>query len=165
MVTDPKVVERATQPYVAIKASVTMQTIGTTLPALHPRVFDWLGTRRLSPAGAPFWKYDVIDMERQLEVEVGVPTTDLVSGEDEIVAGLLPAGRYATLTHTGHPSGLLQATATLLAWAPQEGLSWDASDSEQGQRWGCRLEIYETDPRVEPDLSKWETTLAFRLAG
>ena len=165
MVTDPKVVERATQPYVAIKASVTMQTIGTTLPALHPRVFDWLGTRGLSPAGAPFCKYDVIDMERQLEVEVGVPTIDLVSGDDEIVAGILPAGRYATLTHTGHPSGLLQATGTLLVWASQEGLSWDASDSEQGQRWGCRLEIYETDPRVEPDLNKWETTLAFRLAG
>jgi len=28
----------------------------------------------------------------------------------------------------------------------------------------CRLEIYLTDPSVEPDMSKWETQLAFRLA-
>jgi hypothetical protein len=28
----------------------------------------------------------------------------------------------------------------------------------------CRLELYKTDPAVEPDMNKWETELAFRLA-
>ena len=27
-----------------------------------------------------------------------------------------------------------------------------------------RLEIYKTDPAEEPDMSKWETELAFKLA-
>jgi hypothetical protein len=35
---------------------------------------------------------------------------------------------------------------------------------EGGERWGCRLENYLTDPRQEPDMSKWVTQLAFRLA-
>jgi hypothetical protein len=35
---------------------------------------------------------------------------------------------------------------------------------ESGERWGCRLESYLTDPRQEPDMSKWVTQLAFRLA-
>jgi hypothetical protein len=34
-----------------------------------------------------------------------------------------------------------------------------------GDRWGARLEIYESDPAQEPDMDKWVTDLAFRLAG
>jgi hypothetical protein len=30
-----------------------------------PEVLGWLGARRIAPAGAPFLKYDVIDMARQ----------------------------------------------------------------------------------------------------
>ena len=51
MITDPEIVERQAQPYVAIKARVTMQTIGVTLPELHPQVFAWLGQRDVPPAG------------------------------------------------------------------------------------------------------------------
>jgi hypothetical protein len=39
------------------------------------------------------------------------------------------------------------------------------SETGQGDRWSCRLEIYLTDPSQEPDMNKWETQLAFRLAG
>lgn len=45
MITEPEVVERAAQPYVAIRARVTMQTIGAVLPELHPLVFAWLAER------------------------------------------------------------------------------------------------------------------------
>jgi hypothetical protein len=38
------------------------------------------------------------------------------------------------------------------------------SPGEAGDRWASRLEFYLTDPREEPDISKWVTQLAFRLA-
>ena len=38
------------------------------------------------------------------------------------------------------------------------------SETYDGQRWGCRLEVYNTDPTEEPDMSRWEAELAFRLA-
>ena len=69
-----------------------------------------------------------------------------------------------TLTHVGHPSELAAATKTLLDWAAAQGLTWDMSPGVNGERWGCRLEIYLTDPRQEPDMSKWVTQLAFKLA-
>jgi hypothetical protein len=53
----------------------------------------------------------------------------------------------------------------LLAWAADRDLTWDMTDTDRGQRWGCRLEVYRTDPREQPDLNKWETDLVFRLAG
>jgi hypothetical protein len=49
-------------------------------------------------------------------------------------------------------------------WAAEQSLTWDVTPSESGDRWGCRLENYLTDPSQEPDMSKWVTQLAFRLA-
>lgn len=161
---EPEIVQRAEQPYLAIKATVTMETIGTVLPSLHPEMFAWLDAHGVRPAGAPFSKYNAIDMQRELEIEAGVPVAEAVAGDERVQPGVLPAGNYAETVHTGHPASLVDATAALLDWAAKRGLVWDVSVTPQGQRWGCRLEIYETDPRVEPDLDKWETRLAFRLA-
>ena len=160
----PEIVTRAEQPYVAVRARVTIETLGVVVPPLNQLVFAWLGERGVAPAGAPFWKYDVIDMPGRLEVEAGVPVTGAVEGDGRVISGVLPAGRYATVVHVGHPSELAAATGALLDWAAGQGLAFDMSPGEDGEHWGSRLEIYLTDPREEPDMSKWETQLAFRLA-
>jgi effector-binding domain-containing protein len=159
----PEIVIRTEQPYVAIRARVTM----SELPGLGARlgeVFGWLGARGLAPAGAPFFKYNVVDMAHELDIEAGVPVAAAVDGDGHMASGVLPAGRYATLTHVGHPSELAGVTETLLDWAAGQGLTWDTSPGPDGDRWGARLEIYLTDPAQEPDMGKWETQLAFRLA-
>jgi effector-binding domain-containing protein len=163
MTETPEIETRTEQPYVAIRARVSMGGI----PAFAVRtgeVFGWLGARGLVPAGPPFLKYNVIDMERELEMETGVPVAAAVDGEGEIVAGVLPAGRYATVTHVGHPSELVTVTGALLDWGAEQGLAWDISPDGADERWRARVEFYLTDPAEEPDMSKWETQLAFRLA-
>jgi effector-binding domain-containing protein len=164
MLSEPEVIERPAQPYVGIKAQVTMESIGRILPELHGSVFGWLGQRGIAPAGAPFWRYNVIDMARIMEVEVAVPVATAVTGDDQVLADTVPAGRYASLRYTGYPSGLLGATESLLKWADEQNLTWDMAPTPDGDRWAARLEIYETDPTVEPDMNKWITQLAFRLA-
>jgi effector-binding domain-containing protein len=159
----PEIVTRAEQPYVAIRAQVSMAELGA-LAARTGEVFAWLEARGLAAAGPPFLKYNVIDMTRQLEVEAGVPVAAAVDGDGEVVSGVLPAGRYATVTHVGHPSELLGATKALLDWAASQGLTWDMSRDGDVERWRSRLEISLTDPCQEPDMSKWVTQLAFRLA-
>jgi effector-binding domain-containing protein len=163
MPTEPAIVDRAAQPYVAMKRQVTMQTIGEIADRI-PEIFGWLGARGIEPVGAPFLKYNVLDMDRRLEIEAGVPVEKAPDGDDEVFAGVLPAGRYATVNHFGHPDQLLNVTAALLAWAAEQGLEWDMQEAEDGQRWACRLERYETDPSVEPDPNNWETEVAFKLA-
>ncbi len=159
----PEIETRAEQPYVAIRAKVSMAGIGA-FAARTREVFGWLGARGLAPAGPPFFKYNVIDMMRELEMETGVPVAAAVDGDDHVVSGVLPAGRYATVTYTGHPSELAEVTKALLDWAEEQGLTWDMSPTEDGDRWGARLEFYLTDPGEEPDMGKWQTQLAFRLA-
>ena len=158
-----EVTERAAQPYVAISGQVTMATIGSVADRI-PEIFGWLGARGIAPAGPPFLRYNVIDMERQLEIEAGVPVAAAVAGDGHVNAGALPAGRYAALLHVGAPPTLVAATAALLGWAAERDLTWDMSQTDAGERWGCRLEIYLTDPAEQPDVTKWETQLAFRLA-
>jgi len=160
----PEIETRAEQPYVAVRAKVTMGEIAA-FARRFGEVFGWLDSHGLVPAGPPFFKYNVIDMARELEMEAGVPVATATDGDDQIVAGVLPAGRYATLTHVGHPSELMAATKALLDWAAEQGLTWDVTPSEDGDRWACRLENYLTDPEQEPDMSKWVTQLAFKLAG
>jgi effector-binding domain-containing protein len=159
--TTPVLTERPEQPYVAIRGTVTMTEIAAIADRL-PDVFGWLAEHDAAPVGAPFFRYLVIDMGRRLEIEVGVPVAAALEGSGDVVAGVLPAGRYATVRHRGHPDELVAVTGELLAWAQAEGLTWDMTTGEDGEHWACRLEVYNTDPRVEPDLNNWVTDLAFK---
>src|SRR5437016_4708733 len=102
MMTEPKLEQREEQRYVGIRTRVAVKDIGTVMPALHREVNAWLGRQSVAPSGPPFFRYLVIDMEKEMEMEGGVPIASALAGEGRIQADILPAGRYATLIHTGH---------------------------------------------------------------
>jgi effector-binding domain-containing protein len=163
MQTEPHIVERPERAYVGITRRVTMQTVAEIADRL-PGIFASVNQRGIVPAGPPFFRYLAIDTDGGLEIEVGVPVPANTAGEGDVVAGVLPGGRYAVVRHHGPPDQLLGATAGLLDWAKERGLEWDVTPGPAGDRWGCRLEEYLTDPREQPDPNRWETDLAFRLA-
>ena len=160
---EPTIVQRDEQPYVGRRESITMTEFATVADHL-PTMFRWLGERGVTVTGPPFFRYRLIDMAAELVVEAGIPVTGDVQVDEPMFLGTLPAGRYATVTHVGHPDELMAVTARLLDWAQQQGLEWDMSPTLEGEVWGCRLEILMTNPAEEPDMHKWETVLMFRLA-
>jgi effector-binding domain-containing protein len=124
----------------------------------------WLEKQGLKPAGAPFIRYHVIDMSTKLDVEMGWPVATAVSGNGRVAAGVIPAGRYATLLYTGPYDGLMEANRVLIEWAKEKGIVWDRWDDPQGDAFRSRIEHYFTDPAAEPDPQKWETEVAIKLA-
>lgn len=155
--------DRVEQPYVGSTAAVTMDDFRPVADRL-PEIFGRLAQLGLEPAGAPFFRYRVIDMERELIVQAGVPVAAQTEAlPDGLEADALPAGRYVTTTYTGSPQDLVEVTARLLRWAEDQGLAFDTHPSEQGEVWGSRVEFMETDPAEVPDQAQWQTTLAFRL--
>jgi effector-binding domain-containing protein len=122
MITEPKIEDRNEQHYVGIRTQVTVQEMGPVLPPLWGEVYGWLASKGLKPAGAPLWRYRVVDMEAKMEIDVGVPLATTVTGDGRVTAD---AGRYATLIYTGPYDGLMRATADLLAWAKEKAIVWD----------------------------------------
>jgi effector-binding domain-containing protein len=159
----PTIVQRDEQPYVGRRESITMTEFARIADHL-PTMFGWLAERGVQITGAPFFRYRVIDMSADLVVEAGIPVAGHVDVDEPTFVGTLPAGRYATVSHVGHPDELMSVTAKLLDWAQRQGIEWDVTQTPEGEVWGCRLEISMTNPAEEPDIHKWETVLMFRLA-
>jgi len=159
----PAVVEREEQLYAFIRGSVRMDAFAPIADRL-PELIGWLAGRGNALAGAPFFRFNTIDMEGESVVEAGAPVASTLEPEGDIGVAVLPAGRYVTVSHVGHPDQLFGVITELRQWAEREGLQWDMTVVDGVEHWACRTESYKTDPRVEPDMSKWEIELAFRLA-
>ena len=154
---EPTVQTRTEQPYVAIPIRATLREWGE-VNALVPEVFAWLERRGIPPAGALFYRHRVIGgMDEKFSVEVGVPVAEPIEGDDRVVAGAKPAGRYVVATHHGHPDGIAKAHQALVDWAAREGVPL----AKDGEVWGGMFESYLSNPAEQPDPDTWETELAY----
>lgn len=155
----PRTVDLPDRPYRGARATCTAATMHLVADRIGEIVGELLAGGAVV-AGAPFLRYHRLGPGGEVDAEAGVPVDD-----PALATGVLPAGRYAVTRHTGHHDGLVTATDDLLRWAADRGLAWDRTDAPDGERWGCRAEHFLTDPAVEPDVTRHETELCFRVAG
>ena len=162
---DPEVQiqRRGAQSYAALPMQVTMDTLAGAVDQAFPELFGWLARHAIAPAGPPFIRYLVIDMAAGLQIEMGVPVATAIDGDGRIRPGVLPAGRYAVLRHTGPYDGLIASNAALQRWAGEHGITLDSWDTPEGTAWRARAEHYLTNPATEPDPSKWEVNVAYLI--
>lgn len=163
MLTLPKIVERAAQHYAAVAAEVDIpfdQQIGP----LIGEAAGYLDSAGVTGFGPAVFRYNVIDMPR-LELELGFVTPGPVAGTARVKPRVLPAGRYATVTYTGHYDNVMDATATLVGWAKERGVEWDSTSDARGERFVSRFEIYPNGPDDEPDPDKWITEIWIKVKG
>src|SRR5260370_20146349 len=109
MITEQKHENRNAQPYMGLRAQVTLQELGKVLPPLWGEVYGWLASKGLKPTGAPLWRYRVIDMAAKLEIDVAVLVSRAAIGAKRLISDIPPARRHATLIHTRPYDGLLPA--------------------------------------------------------
>lgn len=165
-ITTPKLEQRAEQPCMFIRTQVRMGEIDPQVPALVPQLFEWAGSHGVAQAGPVFFRYNVVDMEGLMEIDVGMAVEKAVAGDARVQAGTIPRGTYVTLRHTGHPDELMAATKALLEWGDAERVVWCKQQHGQtGERWDARFEFYLDGPDTEPDMHQWRTDLAFRVEG
>jgi hypothetical protein len=111
--------------------------------------------------GPLFLRLHVVDMAGDMDLEVGALTDKPIVGDDRVRPGVLPAGRYATLTYVNHAR---RANGLLIDWVRAQGLPFDVVTGPAGDEFACRYEMYLTDPRTERMKTKWRVELAIRLA-
>ena len=164
MLTEPKVERRTEQAYAAIRTKVSMKDIPTVLPPLFPEMFAWLAKNNIAPAGPPFIHYLSMDKDDQLQVAVGIPVQNPVTGDGRVVGGAFPAGTYASVIHTGNYSHLREAHMTLDSWLDANGWKDKRQATHHGMQYGPRTEFYPNDPKVETNPDKWESEITILLA-
>jgi hypothetical protein len=163
MLTLPRIVERAAQPYAAVAAEVQLP-FGEVIGPLMGEAAGYLDSAGLGALGPAVFRYNVVEMPR-LEVELGFVTAAPVPGNARVKPGLLPAGRYVTVTYTGHYDNLESATAVVIGWAKQKGIEWDSTAGPDGERFAARFELYPNGPDDEPDPDKWITEIWIKTRG
>lgn len=167
MITQPKIEDRAEQPYVGIRSQLRMQDMPAVIPQHIGEVIAWLGQQGVEPAGPPLVRYHACpataDMAGMLDIAVGWPVASAVAGNGHIVAGMLPAGRYASLVFTGVKNGI-KGNAALIEWAATQGIEWDHWDNQIGDAFAGRVESMLDGPDDDPDPANWKTEVAIKLA-
>ncbi len=164
MLTLPELIDRPERPYAFLPFTVTMANMSKAADEGFAKLDAALEKRGIEPLSAPFFNYRRIDMERTLDIEIGFPVASIGSDGEDLRFGTLPAGRFACLGWTGPYDKLIDVTSMLIGWARLVGVQWDMHPSPEGDWFACRLEIFETDPKAEPDPNKWVTRLEFKTA-
>ncbi|GAB1422570.1 GyrI-like domain-containing protein [Anaerolineales bacterium] len=163
-ISERKVERHDEQNYVGIRTKMKISEMGSgIIPQLLDEVWVWLEKQGEQASGASLMRYYVINMEGQLDVELGWFVDKPLKGEGRIQARTLPAGRYASLIYTGAGNGV-KANGALIEWAKQQSMEWDRWDDEAGDAFRARYEVYLTEPDDEPDPAKWETEVCIKLA-
>ena len=164
MITVPALTERPSAHYVAIDVVASMDELPTVIPQVFDELFPWVEAQGVDPTGASFIKYDVISMPERLAMQFAIQVPEPLAGDDRVHPGVIPAGIYGVITHTGPNNELYDVTAVIIGWAKERSIEWDAHDTPEGQAFVSRLERYLVDPGDEPDPSKWVTEDAIKVA-
>jgi effector-binding domain-containing protein len=162
MITEPRIENRPAQYYAAIRTAVPIP-FGSYLPPLWEEVVKWLAGHGVTDFGPTIIRYLTTDMSQKLDIDVGFIIDRPITGDARVIVDSLPAGRYAVLSYTGpyEGDGVYLANVKMVEWAKANHIAWDTSDRKGVEWWNGRVEIYLTDPDVEPDPQKYETELAF----
>ena len=160
----PEIVGCEALHYVAPPMAVPQAEIGRhALPRLQ-QLHGWMAQNHIAPTGPSIIRYRFIDMAGLLEIEYGSPVAAPAMAAVHMVAGILPAGSYARLTHLGVYENLARSTGRLLDWIAESGLEADAVDTGAGKRFAGRYEDYRISPVDTSNMDALETDIYIKLA-
>jgi effector-binding domain-containing protein len=103
------------------------------------------------PAGMPFGAYYNLDMNT-MDVEAGFPVARVFEGEGDIIASVIPGGKFISTIHLGSYDSMKPAYDALAKWAKDNGY----------EPTGIAYEYYLNDPSADPSI-KAETEIRFPL--
>lgn len=160
VISEPTVSTREQQHYVGIRVTTPFRGMFAVVSTLLKELRSWVKVQRLADQGPFLLRYHVIDMQGEMQIEVGFVVATPHAGDGRVQPGALPAGTYASLVYRGSD---VDAIWTLLRWCEAHDVVWRTADTPQGQAFGCRYEAYLTDYRVEPRKKQWDVQLAIEV--
>lgn len=156
IVEGPRILSKPATHYMGIRAVNPFPGLSAIRDKLMKELYTWLDGRSVPDAGPVFFR-----VHDPMDVEIGVVTEEPLEGDDRVRAGVLPAGRYASLTYVNHAR---RAHRTLSDWVRDNDIRLDGWLEPVGDHFACWYETYLTDPRSERMKTKWRVELAILIA-
>lgn len=161
MISEPKIMFREQRFAMGIRIKTQFSGMFAVRDELLTELHIWVNMHGIAEEGPYFLRYNVIDMNKIMDIEVGHIVTQHLPGNGRIMPSVLPAGNYAGINYSRYA---MRGNKALLNWAKESGIQWDRWDDPAGDAFNCRYEAYLTDYRIEPRKSKWQVELAIKIA-
>jgi effector-binding domain-containing protein len=146
-----ELVNRTVQPSLAIRTRTAVQNLPQVLGQAYGAILQYAGRLGVQPCGAPFVAYHSMDMQ-DLDIEIGFPFAQELTGHGAIQAGEIPGGKAVTCMHIGPYDQVAGAYDALQKW-------FGASSYIPT---GVAYEFYLNDPQTTPP-SDLQTQVVFPL--
>ncbi len=154
VITGIEVREQQDQPTAVIRWRGPVEGISEGIQSGLGRTYEAVQRAGIEPSGPPVVRYLGMGPD-EFEAEIGWPVPATFSGDGDIVASSLPAGRVAVVSYFGPYEGVSEAYEAVQQWCAERNLH------PAGAPW----ESYLTDPETEPDTSKWQTDVYQPVSG
>ena len=139
------------QPTLAIRTRTAVQNLPQVLGQAYGAIMQYAGPLGVQPSGAPFVAYHNMDMQ-DLDIEIGFPFAQALTGQGDIQAGEIPGGKAVTCLHIGPYDQVGGAYEALQKWFGAH--SYIPT--------GVAYEFYLNDPQTTPP-SELRTQVVFPL--
>jgi effector-binding domain-containing protein len=133
-----KIIDKDVEYTLEIEKNIAMWKMPQEIGQGYKAIIDYLKEKGTEPAGIPYVHYLGIDwgsigrknkiksilqiFTRKWRLRIGFPVRERIEGNDYIVAGSIPAGRYIQALHRGPYEGLETTYGELRDWAKQQNL-------------------------------------------
>ena len=141
------------QKAVVIKLKVTAATIVQQMGEAYGKLFSYLGTNSIQPAGSPFSVYYEFNPQGDIVFEAGIPISAAVKGSEEIIYKEFAAMKVVSTLYIGPYEKEAPIYDMLHKYLKDNNLD------STGTPW----EVYLTNPAQETDPSKYQTLIYFPL--
>jgi effector-binding domain-containing protein len=136
-----------------VRFDVSSKEIGPAMGRAYEKLFSFLGTNSMAPAGPPFAIYYSYNPAGNTVFEAGVPVSTVVSGNEEIVYKEFPAMKVVTTLYKGPYDAMEPIYGEINKYITANGLETD----------GTSWEVYLTDPSQLTDPKDNQTVVYFPL--
>jgi effector-binding domain-containing protein len=150
-----RLAELAAQPILSIRATIPVAQLGDTMGERIRVLSQFLKERGARPAGPPFVRYHTFG-DTETDMEFGVPVTEPLACDGQIVGGELPGGAVLTTWHVGAPERLGEAYDRIEKWRTGHGRE-SAGPAREVYHW---IDLSAPDQSASPtDPSTWRIEL------
>jgi effector-binding domain-containing protein len=136
-----KVQQVEVQKTIVVRFDVASSEIGPSMGKAFEKLFGFLGANGIAPVGPPFAVYYSYDPSGHTVFEAGIPVSDTVGGNDEVMYKEFPAMKVVTTQFQGPYDAMEPVYTELFNYIAANGLTSD----------GTSWEVYLTDPSQVAD--------------